>query len=515
MRILRPVLLLILLGLLAGCATNPVTGESELTLVSESSELEIGNKQYAPTRQTQGGDYILEPDLTRYVQRVGNRLVAVSDRKLPYEFSIVNDSSPNAWALPGGKIAINRGLLLELQNEAELAAVLGHEIVHAAARHSAQGMERGMLLQGALIAAGMAAGNTDYQPLVVGAAALGANLVNQRYSREAELESDQYGMVYMQRAGYDPRAAIGLQETFVRLSEGGDQNWLSGLFASHPPSPARVEENRKTAARLGAEGGRLGVDEYRRMTAGLRRNKEAYAAFDEGRELLEKSPRKALKLADKAISIEPREAIFYSLKGDALVQQKKYKEAKTVYDQAVKRNAGFFRPLLKRGLVKAKLGDEKGAQRDLQRSLKLLPTADAHYALGRMALTEDDQSNALQHFKSAATSSSPVGKAAGREIAKLEVGRNPSRYLKAGLGRDRSGYLVVEVANQTRLGFRDLVVLVGRRDASGRIYRGQEFNLDGALGPGESTRFRTSITGVTSKQLKQYGARVQRARVVN
>ena len=116
-------------------------------MVSEAQEIQIGEQQYGPGRQSQGGDYVTDPKVTEYVRQVGNRLAAAADRKLPYEFVVVNDGSLNAWALPGGKIAVNRGLLVELNNEAELAAVVGHEIVHAAARHGAQQMEKGQFLQ--------------------------------------------------------------------------------------------------------------------------------------------------------------------------------------------------------------------------------------------------------------------------------------------------------------------------------------------------------------------------------
>ncbi len=141
-----------LLAAFTGCVINPVTGNRELALVSADQEVAIGEQQYAPSRQMQGGDYALDPGLTTYVRGVGQKLAAVSDRELPYEFVVLNSSVPNAWALPGGKIAVNRGLLTELHSEAELAAVLGHEIVHAAARHGALAMQRGLLLQGALLA---------------------------------------------------------------------------------------------------------------------------------------------------------------------------------------------------------------------------------------------------------------------------------------------------------------------------------------------------------------------------
>src|SRR5262245_15155681 len=117
--------------LLSACGVNPVTGKKEIQFVSEAQEKEIGEKNYSPARQGEGGDLTVLPDLTNYVSSVGKKLAAVADRQLPYEFVVLNNSVPNAWALPGGKIAVNRGLLYELNSESELAAVLGHEIVHA------------------------------------------------------------------------------------------------------------------------------------------------------------------------------------------------------------------------------------------------------------------------------------------------------------------------------------------------------------------------------------------------
>lgn len=264
----RPLLLLALLAL-SGCGTNPVTGERELQFVSESQELAIGAKEYAPTRQSQGGDLKVLPELSAYVNEVGQKLAAVSDRQLPYAFVVLNASVPNAWALPGGKIAINRGLLTELDNEAELAAVLGHEIVHAAARHGAKSQERGTLLQVGMVAAQVGVAMSDVGAtagnLMVQGAGVGAALVSTKYGRDAELESDYYGMRYMQRAGYDLRGAVTLQEKFVKLSaaSGRNQNWLEGLFASHPPSPERVARNEATLAELGnPAGGNLGQERY-------------------------------------------------------------------------------------------------------------------------------------------------------------------------------------------------------------------------------------------------------------
>ena len=275
------VLAVVISLIFTACGTNPVTKKKEFQFVSQEKEIAIGKENYSPARQSQGGDYIIDPELTTYVQSIGKRLAAVSDRpELPYEFVVLNDSIPNAWAMPGGKIAFNRGLLYELNSEAELAAVMGHEIVHAAARHGAKSMERGVFLQGAMIAVGIGAQNTNYSNLLVGASQLGAQLTRSKYGRDAESESDFYGMNYMKKAGYDPAAAVTLQETFVRLSAGKQSNFITGLFASHPPSPERVAANKVTLEKLGA-GGDMGKDVYVQKMAHIKATQAAYKAYDD------------------------------------------------------------------------------------------------------------------------------------------------------------------------------------------------------------------------------------------
>ena len=232
---------------------------------SPRPRLQIGAKHYEPTRQSEGGDLTIDPQLTAYVSSVGQKLAVVADRKLPYEFVVLNNSVPNAWALPGGKIAVNRGLLTELKDESELAAVLGHEIVHAAARHGAKAQERGTIAQVGMAAAqiGAAVGGVDANlaGLVIQGAGVGTQMILVKYGRDQELERD-YGMTYMKLAGYEPWGAVTLQETFVRLSQAGgakEASWMEGLFASHPPSAERVERNKRTAGELG-RGGEAGAD---------------------------------------------------------------------------------------------------------------------------------------------------------------------------------------------------------------------------------------------------------------
>jgi beta-barrel assembly-enhancing protease len=499
--------------MLVGCVINPVTGDRELALVSADQEIAIGEQQYEPSQQMQGGEYTLDAELTTYVAGVGQKLAAVSDRQLPYEFVVLNSSVPNAWALPGGKIAVNRGLLTELTSEAELAAVLGHEIVHAAARHGALAMQRGLLLQGALLVTQVAAQRSDYGGLTVGAASLGAQLLTMRNSREAELESDLYGMRYMAAAGYDPNAAVSLQETFVRLSEegGGRGGRLATLFASHPPSEERVAKNRETAAMLAA-GGDLGRERYQRATARLHERAPAYDAYDEGRKALaEDRPAEAERSAQQALRMLPAEANIHALLGDIDLHERRYEDAIRHYDDAIARDDQFFYYHLQQGLAHRQLRDWEEARTALETSVRLLPTADAVYALGTLAEQRGDRQAALEYYMQAAGSNSPAGQAAEEATVRLDLPNNPGRYLQARGGLDNAGQLVVEVANPTRVGVTDVVVAVRYADSQGAIRElGRRIN---DLPAGQATRFATGLGPFTSSQQFEVGvagARVAR-----
>ncbi len=508
-RLLLPILLIA--ALFYGCAANPVTGKRELVLVSEPQEIAMGRKNYGPSRQMQGGDYTVDPALTEYVKGVGKRLAAVSDRKLPYEFAVLNNSVPNAWAMPGGKIAVNRGLLVELKNEAELAAVLGHEIVHAAARHGAKSMQRGMLIQGAVMATGVAARDRDYADLAVAGAQVGAALITHKYGRDAEREADLYGMVYMKRAGYDPQAAVGLQQTFLRLSKNRRQDWISGLFASHPPSQERVENNRATAERLGA-GGEIGARRYQSRLAHLKQTKTAYDAYDKGRKALgEGDLTTALKMADKAIRIEPREAHFYALRGDARFMQKRLREAMVDYNRAIQYNPDFFHYYVQRGITREKLGDKAGAKKDLERSIKLLPTATALNRLGNMALAGGDRRQAINYYKKAARSRSEPGQKAARSLLRLDLPQNPNNYLQVRSGLNKQRNVIVKVGNPTSLAVHRVRIVIQYPDAQGRL---RQFSQDvtGVIPPGKAAIIKTPLGPVKdSGALRRIKVKIERA----
>lgn len=467
--------------LVAGCATNPVTKKNEISFVSEKQEIAIGNQQYLHSQQSAGGKFILDPALNAYINDVGQKLVKVSDRpNLPFEFVVINDSVPNAWALPGGKLAINRGLLTELKSEAELAAVLGHEIVHAAARHGAKSVEQGTLLAAGAAIIGVLASDQKHSDIIDFATQGGAALLGLRFGREHELEADHYGIDYMVRAGYDPKAAVELQETFVRLAGNKSPGWLAGMFATHPPSQERVDANRRRAAGLPANLFR-GEEAYRQKLAFLTQSKPAYAAGDEGRKLLAKEPAQALARADQAIRLEPREAMFHALRGDALKKLGRMPEAEQEYSEAIRQNGEYFAHHLNRGLVRQRLGNHAGARVDLEQANRLLPTAAAHYVLGNLAQDAGNPTGAMEHYKLAAGSDSEVGKRAGAALARLDLPRNPGNYVEVEPVADGKGNLGLRVTNRGPVTLRNLRVAAVVQKFN------REYALSGSLKPGQST----------------------------
>lgn len=415
-------LALFLAVLATACSVNPVTGNKELTLMSAQQEVMQGEKLYDGYQQQQGGKYVVDPELTFYVNGVGQKLARVSDRPdLPYEFVVLNNGVPNAWALPGGKIAINRGLLTLLDDEAQLAAVLGHEIVHAAARHSARQMTRSTLLNVGLMAAGVAAQSTEYGDWIMAGAGVGANAWQAHYGRDQELEADKFGVQYMVKAGYDPQGAVELQETFVKLSEGQQGGFMENLFASHPPSAARVERNRELAA--ANRGGSRNKSAYQAAIRQLKRDDPAYKSHEQALAAAQKNDfAKALSLTEKAIQQQPKEGLFFVTKGQLKMAQKDNAAALQAFQQASKLNPEYYLGYLGAGLMQKQAGQSAAANQSLKASMKLLETPIAAYHLGELALASGDRNTARSYFEFAAQGTGDIAEAAKAQLNKLSQG---------------------------------------------------------------------------------------------
>ena len=229
-------------GLALGCAVNPVTGQSQLMLVSEEDEIQL-DRQSSPFQISADYGMVQDSALAAYVSGVGMRLAKLTHRpQMPYAFRTVNAVYVNAYAFPGGTIAATRGILLKLRNEAELAALLGHELGHVNARHTAQQASKGMIVQGVLGSVAMIAGTTSQAlgNIASQMGMIGAGVLLATYSREAERQADSLSMDYAVAAGYSPEGCVGLMDMLKGLSK-SRSGAVELLFSTHPMSEDRYQ----------------------------------------------------------------------------------------------------------------------------------------------------------------------------------------------------------------------------------------------------------------------------------
>ncbi|RPJ56832.1 MAG: peptidase M48 [Acidobacteria bacterium] len=238
-------LAVLLTGLYPGCARNPVTGKRQVALISEQQEIAMGRESHPQILQQYGR--LENAQIQTYVEGIGQRLAGVSHRpELEWHFTVVDVPVVNAFAVPGGYIYITREIMAYMNNEAELAGVLGHEIGHVTARHSVEQISKAQLFS-----LGLGVGSIispTFQQLG-GLAESGLGLLFLKYGRDDERQSDQLGVNYMLQAGYDPRRMVEFFEVFERLQEESGEvlpNWLS----THPAPPDRIKRTSEEASQL-------------------------------------------------------------------------------------------------------------------------------------------------------------------------------------------------------------------------------------------------------------------------
>ena len=383
-------------GLAMGCATNPVTGKSQFMIMDEKQEIAVDRKQ-APHQFSSDYGTVQDRVLQNYVQSSGMRLTPNTHRShMPYNFHCVNANYVNAYAFPGGSIACTRGILLELENEAELAALLGHELGHVNARHTAEIMSKAQLTNMAVgglailtsVAVGSGAGNLAGQLGQLGSGALLAS-----YSRDNERQADSLGMEYMARSGYGPQGMVGLMEMLNSMNQ-HKAGVTDLLFATHPMSAERYQTsvNKATNDYRQYSGQPLYRERYMDNTAGLRKIKGAIKKMQDGEEamgkeqfsqaeglfkqaldeapsdyvglllmakcqLVQKKDSEAERYADRAKQVYPDEAQAYHISGITKIRNKKYESAYedfSIYERRLPGNPNtvFFQGLSLEGMEK-------------------------------------------------------------------------------------------------------------------------------------------------------------------
>jgi predicted Zn-dependent protease len=266
----RPLLGAALVGTLAlqpACARNPVTGQLQLALITEGQEIQIGQEGAADVRRQLG--LVDDPALQAYVGNIGTRLAAISERpELPWSFEVVDDPTPNAFALPGGPIFLTRGMMNLMSTEAQLATVLGHEIAHVTARHHVTRLSRAQIAQ-----VGLGVGSILFPQIapIGDVAGAGLQLVFLQHSRDAERQADDLGFRYALDQGWDVREMAAVFTSLQRLGDAQDRSAIPSWLQSHPAPADRVQAVQQRLAAMVPAGAtlRIGRQDYLNRIDGM------------------------------------------------------------------------------------------------------------------------------------------------------------------------------------------------------------------------------------------------------
>jgi beta-barrel assembly-enhancing protease len=412
-----------LAGWLAGCATNPVTGQSQLMLISEQQEIDL-DKRYAPHQISTDYGATQDSRLAAYVEQTGRRMGSLSHRaQMPYSFRVVNANYINAYAFPGGSIAVTRGILLKLDNEAELGALLGHELGHVNARHTAQIMSKGVLTNALVGGVATVVGTQSALggQLAAQLGMLGSGALLASYSRDNERQADALGMEYLVKNGYGSDGMVGLMGMLKSLSK-ERPSATDLLFSTHPMSDERYQSAMEMAGGeyRAAKGQPIHRDRYMDQTADLRRIRGAIEALQNGEKelgrekypaaedhfkaalkqvpddytgllLMAKSRLAQEKFADadpyltQAINVYPEEAQARYLGGLAKIKQKQFDAAISQFDTYDRQLPGNPATQFLRGYAYEGLGSRKPASENYYRYLQAVNQGrNAEYAYKRL-----------------------------------------------------------------------------------------------------------------------------------
>lgn len=364
------------LVLAVGCSTNPVTGKSQLDLMGEAGEIRMGTNFYPGAIQGSLGP-IDEKDVQATVERVGQAVATVSHRPgLPYQFTAVNDPEVNAFALPGGKICITRGLIARLGSEDGLAAVLGHEVGHVTARHAVSAYNRQIMATAILVggAVYMESQEVKNRGLITLGAVIGTQIVLASYSRHQERQSDDLGMEYAVKAGYSPQGMVETQKTLLDVQK-RQPGAVERLFASHPMSAERLATAEKMIAQLPADvqARPLRSEPYRAVMAEVIVERPAWDLASEGQRLLgqDKDREAEGKLAE-AVRLVPKAGVIRTLHAVSLASIKQKGAAVDEARQGARLSGDVFVSRLVAGELLLE-PDPAAALDNLENAEKLLP----------------------------------------------------------------------------------------------------------------------------------------------
>jgi predicted Zn-dependent protease len=440
MRYIYIIATILILFYISGCALSPVTGKREFMLFSDTQEIELGKNSDPDIRWEFGGLY-RDSQSNAYVNTIGQKVASVSQRNnIPYHFAVVDTSVLNAFALPGGYVYITRGLLAKIDNEAQLAAVLGHEIGHVNARHSMKNMQSALGFQLVMAVIDGLASTGKYDKWR-GAISLTSNVafstVSLGYSRSDEFQADELGTSYATKAGYDPEGMIQLLELLKSLHD-REPSSVEVFFMSHPKSSDRIKAVNKQISQsfAGQNKGVLNQNTYESKLDDLKKAQKAYDHYDKAEEYRSKGKYQealseynaALKIRNisqphygigliysiqgnhnqaideykKALGINPEYIFAYNDMGTSYMAVGRNNDAASAFKEAVRIYENYADAHANLGEAYYKLKQYPEATKSLELAVSLNPNhPKAHTNLGLVYEATGNKEKAIQEYETA------------------------------------------------------------------------------------------------------------------
>ena len=398
---MRKIILLLTAFLILSCAKtyDPLTGKEVFTLLPTSKEIKIG-KIYVPLAIDENDGRYPDKEVQKYIRNLGQKIAEHTPRKLKYEFYLVNTDVVNAFALPGGFIFVNRGLVLSLDKEDELAGVIAHELAHVNARHHAKFLEKIYGMNILLSLAGIFAYQSRYGDVLMQFGKIGAQLISLKWSRDQEREADRLGVKFAYDSGYDPQGLLDTFKIFKKLGKVKQPEWL----LTHPLPDTRIKEVEKLISKLNLNKKLIkDTPEFHRIKKKLKETSPSFELYYKAKkELAKKKKLKALELLNKSLKLFPNNNASLTLKAFILLSEDKFEEGTKLAAKAAKLDSLFFKPHFFAGYGYFKLKKYNQSIKFLEKAKELIPDfPDVYYFLGRDYEAIGKVMKAIENYKTA------------------------------------------------------------------------------------------------------------------
>jgi predicted Zn-dependent protease len=398
MRIITFLILLFFTFFINSCTTSN-SNEPFFTLIPEEKEIELG-KLYTPSSIDEFEGLYPEEEIQNYVNNVGLKIAKVAERKVPYKFYVVNSGIINAFALPGGPVVITRGLLLQLDNESQLAGVLAHELGHINARHHVKFLEKQLALSMLLQIGSLLVPQDLTGEILLQLGQVSASLLTLKFSRDQEREADKYGFLYAFEAGYSPQGMIEVFEKFKKMEKKRPPEWLS----THPLPESRIKEVKEYIATFRPTGILIkDTQKFQEIRNLILQTKESYDYVENGKKAYKDGKKEEAKnLFERALQLYPKNTVALIYLAKLEMEEGNLNKAKEYSEHSLKYDPNFFTANIISGIINFKLKNYESALKFFEKGKSLIPfNGISYYYAGRTYEEKGNFNLALKNYEKA------------------------------------------------------------------------------------------------------------------